>query len=134
MAKSVTISNLAAEIVQAVKEYTEDVAEAIEKELNETSKNVLQDVIDHSPEKSGEYKKGWRRTKSETDSGEVRYIIHQKKKPQLVHLLEFGHAKADGGRVEAKPTNGGHIRPAYERHVPAMYERIKRIIERGGKP
>lgn len=133
MAKSVTISNLAAEIVQAVKEYTEDVAEAVAQEVDATSKAVLDDTKAASPVKSGEYKKGWRRTESETGSGGVRYIIHQKKKPQLVHLLEFGHAKADGGRVEAKPTNGGHIRPAYERHVPAMYERIKRIIKGGGK-
>lgn len=129
MAKSVTISNLAAEIVQAVKEYTEDVAEAVAQEVDATSKAVLDDIQAASPVKSGEYKKGWRRTESETGSGRIRYIIHQKKKPQLVHLLELGHAKRDGGRVEGKP----HLRPAYDRHVPQMVERIKRIIRNGGR-
>jgi len=45
-----------------------------------------------------------------------------------VHLLEFGHAKKNGGRVAARP----HLRPAYDRHVPEMEKRIKKIIKNGG--
>lgn len=133
MTKSVTIDNLSAEIVLAVQQYTDDVAADIELELAQTAKDVHKDVAAGSPVDTGAYRKGWRVKREASSSGKVRYIVYQKSKPQLAHLLEFGHAKADGGRVEAKPTNGGHIRPAYERHVPAMYERIKRIIEGGGK-
>jgi hypothetical protein len=132
MTKSVTIDNLSAEIVLAVQQYTEDVSEAIEAELGATSKAVLDDVKSNSPVDKGEYRKGWRIKREAFSSGKVHYIVYQKSKPQLAHLLEFGHAKASGGRVDAKP-EGGHIRPAYERHVPAMHERIKRIIEGGGK-
>jgi hypothetical protein len=130
MTKSVTIDNLSAEIALAVKEYTEDVSEAIEAELGATSKAVLNDVKSNSPVDTGAYRKGWRVKREASSSGKVRYIVYQKSKPQLAHLLEFGHAKASGGRVEGRP----HIRPAYDRHVPKMADRIKRIVGRGGKP
>ena len=130
MTKSVTIDNLSAEIALAVKEYTEDVSEAIEAELGATSKAVLNDVKSNSPVDTGAYRNGWRRKKETYGSGKVRYVIHQKTRSQIAHLLEFGHAKASGGRVEGRP----HIRPAYDRHVPKMADRIKRIVGRGGKP
>ncbi len=127
MTKSVTIDNLSAEIVLAVQQYTEDVSAAIEQELDGTSKAVLADVKAGSPVDRGDYKKGWRRVKS-SGGGSTTYTIHQKSKPWLAHLLENGHAKVNGGRVSGTP----HIRPAYEKHGPAMYQRIKRIIEGGG--
>lgn len=130
MAKSVTIDNLAAEIVLAVQQYTDDVAADIELELAQTAKHVLEDVTASSPVDTGEYRKGWRIKREAFSSGKVRYIVYQKSKPRLAHLLEFGHAKASGGRVEGRP----HIRPAYDRHVPKMADRIKRIVGRGGKP
>lgn len=133
MAKSVTIDELAAEIVLAVKQYTDDVAMEVEVELAQTAKDVLKDVKAGSPVDTGEYRKGWRVKREAFADCKVRYIVYQKSKPQLAHLLEFGHAKVGGGRVGAKPTDGGHIRPAYHRHVPAMHNRIKRIIEGGGR-
>jgi hypothetical protein len=130
MTKSVTIDNLSAEIVLAVQQYTDDVAADIELELAQTAKDVHKDVAAGSPVDTGAYRKGWRVKREASSSGKVRYIVYQKSKPQLAHLLEFGHAKASGGRVEGRP----HIRPAYDRHVPKMADRIKRIVGRGGKP
>ncbi|WP_031517597.1 HK97 gp10 family phage protein [Desulfofalx alkaliphila] len=128
MASNIKIDNLAAEITLAVKEYTEDVSAAVEKELSTTSNAVLKEVKATSPVETGEYKKGWTRKKETTLGGEIKYVIHNKTKGPIAHLLEFGHAKVGGGRVEAIP----HIRPAYDKHVPDMEERIKRIIRNGG--
>ena len=127
MTKGVSIDNLAAEITMAVKNYTDDVALEIDKEVDSTSKTVLKDIRDGSPVKTGAYKKGWKR-KLERRLGTTSVTIHNAAKGWLAHILEFGHAIRTGGRVPGKP----HIIPAYDRHVPAMEESIKRIIRGGG--
>ena len=127
MSNIVTIDQLATEITRAVAQYTEDVASAIEKEVDDTAKAVQADIKAGSPVRTGEYKKGWTRKKSRK-GGSVTQTIYNKNKPQPTHLLEHGHAKRGGGRVEGKP----HIEPAYDKHVPAMERRIEQIIKDGG--
>lgn len=127
MAETVTIDQLAVEITQAIADYTDDVVQAIEVEVEATANAVLEDIKANAPKRTGEYARGWSRRKSKS-SNRVTYIVHNTKRPQLAHLLEHGHAKKGGGRVEGKP----HIRPAVDRHLPAMEQRIKQIIERGG--
>ena len=124
---NISVDNIANAITQEVKKYTSDVSEAIEDEVNETSKKVRKDIKDNSPERTGEYKLGWRRKKS-TAGGKIEITIHNTKKPTLVHLLEFGHVKIGGGRVQEIP----HMRPAYDEEVPKMNKRIERIIRNGG--
>ena len=127
MSKAISIDELAVEITQAIAEYTEDVAVAIEAEVDATSKAVVEDIKANAPRRTGEYARGWSRRKSKS-SNRVTHIVYNTKKPQLTHLLEHGHAKRSGGRVEGKP----HIRPAVDRHLPAMERRFEQIIERGG--
>ncbi|KXS45597.1 MAG: phage-like protein [Candidatus Frackibacter sp. T328-2] len=127
MSKTVDVDDLAQAITEEVKKYTDDVSEAIENEVNETSKDVRKYTKDHSPENDGEYKMGWRRRKS-IAGGRIEITVYNRKKPSLVHLLEFGHAKVGGGRVRAYP----HLRPGYNKFVPTMEKRIELIIRNGG--
>lgn len=127
MAKTVTIDNLADEIAAAVKVYTDAVSQAVEKEVENTAKTVVEDIKDRSPVDTGEYRRGWSRRK-EGEAGKISYRIYNRLKGSIAHLLEFGHAKVGGGRVREIP----HIRPAYDRHVPEMEKRIEQIIRRGG--
>lgn len=127
MSKAISIDELAVEITQAIAEYTEDVAAAIEAEVDATSKAIVDDIKANAPRKTGEYAKGWTRRKG-GQPGTISYTIYNRSKPQLTHLLEHGHAKKGGGRVEGRP----HIGPAVDRHIPAMERRIEQIIERGG--
>lgn len=127
MAETVTIDQLAVKITQAIADYTDDVVQAIEVEVETTANAVLEDIKANAPRRTGEYAKGWTRRKGRTP-GSISYTIHNRSKPQLTHLLEHGHAKRGGGRVEGRP----HIGPAVDRHIPAMERRIEQIIERGG--
>lgn len=124
---SISISQLANEIVKAVQEYTEDVSLAIEKEVEATAKEVLEEVRRTAPRKTGGYVKGFKITK-QSRSGHKRCVVWNRTDPTRVHLLEYGHAKVNGGRVQGQP----HLGPAHDKFVPGLMNKIKQIIKRGG--
>jgi Bacteriophage HK97-gp10, putative tail-component len=124
---NISIDQLANEITNAFREYTEDVTKAIEKKVDETAKEVLKETKALAPKRTGEYARSFKITK-EDRYGSTKHTIWNKKHYQRVHLLEFGHAKVNGGRVQAYP----HLRPAYDKHVANLDEEIKRIIRNGG--
>lgn len=125
---NINIDDLAAEITLAVKEYTEDVSTAIEKEVDIQSRELVKAIRNDAPEKTGEYKKGWTRKKLRDGNGQAAYVVYNKAKPGLAHLLEHGHAKRGGGRVAGRP----HIRPNTERTEKQLVENIEKIIRNGG--
>jgi hypothetical protein len=120
----IKVDELAGEIVLAIQAYTEDVSEAIDQAARDTAKAMAKDLRETSPKDTGEYAKGWTYRKEAPGS----YRVYNKKKPQLTHLLEHGHAKAGGGRVEGIP----HIKPAQDRYVPEFEKKVQQILERGG--
>jgi hypothetical protein len=124
---NIPIDQLAHEITSAVREYTEDVSKAIEKKVDKVANEVLRETKVLAPKRTGEYANTFIKTK-EGGYGEHRRIIWNKKHYRRVHLLEFGHAKVNGGRVPAYP----HLRPAYEKHAANLPDEIKEIIRNGG--
>lgn len=124
---NIPIDRLADELVQAVKEYTDDVAEGVRKAVDETARKVLQETKALAPKRTGEYAKTFTITKDD-GYGVTRRIIWNKKHYRRVHLLEFGHAKVNGGRVKEYP----HLRPAYDKHGARLPDELKRVIENGG--
>ncbi len=124
---NISIGQLANEIVSAVREYTEDVSNGIEKKVDEVANKVLKEVQASAPKRTGEYARTFVKTK-EGGYGQHRRIIWNKKHYRRVHLLEFGHAKVNGGRVQAFP----HLRPAYDKHTTNLDDEIKQIIRNGG--
>lgn len=130
MAKTVKVDGLAAAIASAVREYTEDVSEAIAEKVDQTADLVLADTKagGQYQDRTGNYRKGWKKTKADS-TGVTRRIVWNKDEYRRVHLLEFGHATRDGtGRVRAFP----HLVPAYEKHGAALPDHIRRIIRNGG--
>lgn len=126
----VDAGNFGIELAKVISEYTEEVEAAIEEEIDDTADKVLKEVKTSAAwkDRSGDYRKGFK-IKKEKKKGEVKNTIYNKNKPQIVHLLEFGHLLRNGKRSEARP----HMRPAYEKYVPEMEKRIEEIIKKGGK-
>lgn len=123
----ISIDQLADEITRAVREYTEDVTAGIENEVKSTADKVAAETKRLAPRHTGNYAKSFVKTDNSLP-GRRRYVIWNKKHFWLVHLLEFGHAKAGGGRVPAYP----HLRPAHDKHAGELEENIKGIIRNGG--
>jgi hypothetical protein len=113
--------NLADEIAKALTDYTDEITEALEKEKKDKGKKAVQLLKERSPKgKTGKYAKGW--TEKNIDGKEV---IYNKTNYQRTHLLEYGHAKRNGGRVAGKP----HIRPVEEQINDEFLEGIKKVIK-----
>jgi hypothetical protein len=126
---NIRIDQLADELVSAIKGYTDDVTEAIEQKVDDVADAVLKETKQLAPKRTGEYAKGFVKTRRKLAShGYREYVVWNKKHYRRVHLLEFGHAKVNGGRVPAYP----HLRPAYDKHAANLDDEIKEIIRNGG--
>lgn len=110
MAIKIKADELAIEIQRTLKDYSAEVAEGLKKETRRVAKKTVARLKSTSPKKSGEYASGWGSVTEFESADEIRIAVRNRKKPQLTHLLENGHAIATGGRVAGIP----HIRPADE--------------------
>lgn len=116
----INVSQLTKEITKQLQIYTEDVGEAISEATDEVTKEGIKLLKIKSPDKTGDYRKGWTRKKDAKG-----FIIHNKTDYQLTHLLENGHAKVGGGRVAARV----HIRPVEEQIVADFEKLVKKAIQ-----
>jgi hypothetical protein len=114
------IDSLANDIARELQRYGKEVEEKLEVEKEEVANNLVSDLKENSPKNTGKYAKGWRKKKEGNG-----FIVHNALKPQLTHLLEKGHAKANGGRVSAQV----HIAPAEEKAINEFVERVERAIQ-----
>lgn len=119
---NINTDQLQAEILRQVQTYGATVQKEIDLLAKESVKEFIKDVKKTTAFKSrtGDYNKGWKMKK--TKKG---YIAYNKTEYRLTHLLEKGHAKRGGGRVEAKI----HIAPAEDRAIRAFLDGVERVIE-----
>lgn len=86
------------ESIQALfDEFGDEVEYAMEEAMRLTSLDVVKELEKGGSYNGGEeYNRGW-------DSKQVKkgYTVYNANKPGLAHLLEFGHAKQNGGRTRA---------------------------------
>ncbi|PEE15957.1 HK97 gp10 family phage protein [Bacillus nitratireducens] len=114
------MNDFASELARELQRYSNLVEEDLEAAKEVVANNLVDDLKQKSPKKTGNYRKGWRKKK---DGNAI--IVHNALKPQLTHLLEKGHAKVGGGRVAAQV----HIRPAEEKAINDFTERVERAIQ-----
>ena len=127
---NVSVDQLAAEIAKGLAEYSQDVVEKVNVSSEEVGKAAVKQLKQTSPKRpgSGKYAKSWT-MKTEPEVGQPHKRIVHVKAPhyRLTHLLEHGHAKKGGGRVEGKP----HIRPAEEMVIREFMSEVEEAIKNG---
>lgn len=88
-------------IKDVLEEYGTEAREAVELACKDTGKQIAKELQSAGDFKGGtEYRKGWT-SKVETTRLGASAVVYNKTKPGLSHLLEFGHAKRNGGRTRA---------------------------------
>ena len=104
----IDIDNLADEVMKGLLEYSELANDEMKKAVRKTATSVKKEISANAPKLTGDYAKSWTTKKTAENSHTLQMTVHSKNRYQLAHLLENGHAKRGGGRVEGKP----HIAPA----------------------
>lgn len=112
--------NLSKEIADALKTYTTEVSEGLDKAKEEVAKATVKELKASSPKKTGSYAKGWARKKRGKSQ-----VIHNRTDYQLTHLLEKGHARIGGGRVAGTP----HIEPAEQKAIDEYIKQTEKVIK-----
>lgn len=116
---NIRIDDLSNEISKALNTYTTEVTEGLEEVKKKVTREGVRTLREKSPVDTGRYAKGWAATEQD---GAV--IVHNRYKPQLTHLLEFGHAKRGGGRQKGEP----HIEPVETQMINALEKGVEKVI------
>ena len=125
----VRVDGLAIAIAKELDKYDRSVTEEVKKAVRKTATDTRKLLKETSPNRSGEYSKGWCvTTRSETVNKISLSVNNRGKHKGLTHLLEFGHASRSGSRVEAQP----HILPAQEEAAKELQELTEQYIRGAG--
>lgn len=123
------MSDLEAQLAAVLSEYSSEAAQEIKKACRDVSSEMTEAIRLDSKnlfEGTGKYAKGWRSKVEYEDRDNIRLTTYNATDYQLTHLLEFGHAKTGGGRVEGRP----HISTNEEKAKKELVERIERAVQK----
>lgn len=122
----ISLDELSATVELELDNYAEEIRTGLGKEVKAVASKCVKRLRETSPRKTGKYAKGWT-MKMGKNPRSPSATIYNKSKPWLGHLLEDGHQKKTGGRVEGVP----HIRPAAEEADRELEKAALRLIRRG---
>lgn len=124
MAITIKPDALAATVADLLNEYGDECTDILEDAVKKTAKQAANELKSAgSFGGSGKYRKGWK-AKTEKNRVGVEGVVYNSAAPGLTHLLEFGHAKQNGGRTTAYP----HIAPTNEKAQAELVEELERKL------
>lgn len=126
MARTIKIDDMTDAIMKELKQYSDDLNEEIKVDTLKVAKETVKQLKLTSPKKTGAYARSWSQKESVKGERVSKRVIYNKEHYQLTHLLEKGHAKVKGGRVEGHP----HIKPAEEKAIKELEDEIIKSIKK----
>jgi hypothetical protein len=118
------VDDLTATLMAELSKYTAEVVEEVKQDCRDVSAEMTDNIKRDSPKKTGDYAKGWKAKVEFEDKNNIRITTYNATDYQLTHLLEFGWAKTNGGRVEGRP----HIAPNEEKAKTELVKRIEKAV------
>lgn len=120
--RRVHVDQMAEALARTMAEYAELSNEVMKGCVVEVSQSVKEDIQGNAPMRTGKYKKSWAAKKVQENANSLTMAVHSRDRFQIAHLLEHGHAKRGGGRVQAVP----HIAPAEQRGAEELSAKMER--------
>ena len=112
------------DLVSVMQKYTDETKQQIEEGMRQIGRDTVQRLRTTSPQKTGQYAKGWKAEVKVTDGGVQLTVRETSRLACLTHLLENGHKiyKHKDRRTRAYP----HIKPAEDWAA----EQAEKLIEK----
>lgn len=127
MAQKVKIDGLAEAVMKELTEYADLATVDMKAAVKKASNTVKKQIQSTAPKDTGAYSKSWSVKNTKETSKSLEVTVYSRNRYQLVHLLEFGHAKRGGGRVAGR----SHIVPAEEAGIKELESEIERCLKNG---
>lgn len=127
MADRVSVGEMASAVMEALEEYADLATEDLKMAVKKAGTAVRKEISANAPKRTGAYAKSWAVKTVKETSNSLEVTVYSRNRYWLAHLLEFGHAKRDGGRVPGR----AHIAPAEALGIRQLEEEIERCLENG---
>lgn len=126
---AIRVDELAAEVNRQLALFAGATDQIVEKSADEVAEATIKMLNATSPKLTGAYAKSWEVFTPKSGPNRHYRVIHAGNgEYRLTHLLEHGHAKVNGGRVNPSPP-GGHIEPAEQEAISSFEAAIRRGVE-----
>ena len=120
----ISIDGLADAIMKELEQYAEITNESVKAGTKKVTQNAVRELKTTSPKQAGDYAKSWKSKVISENSHSIKSVIYAGDgQYRLTHLLEKGHAKRGGGRVQGQP----HIAPVEKLCIDKLMEEIKKL-------
>ncbi|MBQ6312816.1 MAG: HK97 gp10 family phage protein [Lachnospiraceae bacterium] len=132
----VSPDGLSEAVYEILKDFDSNVGQAAGEAAQAVAKDARSSLKSASPKRSGKYAAGWS-VKTEKSDGIIKeVIVHNKAKPGLAHLLEFGHATKNGterktGKTLRRTPAHSHIESVNAEMQEKFVTEVRKRIERG---
>ena len=123
MQHEISVDEMARTIASGLQDYANLADAEVKKAVRKTANSVKREISQNAPKKTGQYAKSWKTKVTGENSNNLEVTVYAGKY-QIAHLLENGHAKRGGGRVEGIP----HIAPAEENGEKLLQELIRKAL------
>ena len=125
MNERVSAINFSSVCKKILDEYGDDCRKAVIDTVKEVAKESAKELKTAGDFRNitGKYRKDWT-SKTETSRLGAEGVVYNRNNYQLTHLLEFGHAKQNGGRTRAF----AHIEPVNENTEKRLMEVLEKKL------
>ena len=118
------INDVSGEVKKIMDEYEAEVEKITSDEIEAIAKETANELKNTSPRRTGQYAGGWA-IRQERGTGVANFVVYNRKKPQLTHLLENGHVIRNKKGTYGRTDGISHIAPAEQKAADMLVEKLE---------
>lgn len=129
MSTKIGISGLSDAVQEILNSYRDDAIDALNEAVDDAGKTVKEEIETRASSlfKGKKYAKSWAVKETAKTALGKQVTVHSPSQYRIAHLLENGHAKRGGGRVDGR----AHIAPAEEIGEKKLIENLEKKLGGG---